>query len=408
MSTTDQRGDRTSGWLITLALVLTGLTMRAAVTSIGPVLTELRAGLHISSGLAGVITTLPVICFAGIGAIAPRLAHRFGVHRVVVLSLVAAAVGLVLRAIAGQFVTFALLSVLALAGGAIANVMMPSLVKQHFPDRIGSITATYTTALAVGLTASAGLTVPISHATGSWRFGIGGWAALSAVAVLPWLSTLRRDRAEPEPANRPLPLGAFRRSPTAWALTVMFAFQSMQAYVSFGWFADMFRHTGLTATTAGWLVAFLAALSIPVSVVIPSLAARGQRPLVVVMVAASLVAYLGLLIAPRAGAWLWMTLAGIGSGMFPLSLTMLGLRSRSVQTTSSLSAFVQTVGYLIAGCGPLLVGYLLDVTGQDWTWPIVLLLGALVLSLVGGWYASRDVKVEDELPDNLRTAEALS
>lgn len=392
---------RASGWLVVLALVLTGLTMRAAVTSVGPVLTELRAGLHISSGLAGVITTLPVLCFAGMGATAPWLAHHFGVHRVVVVSLAAATAGLLLRALSGSFWLFVALSVLALAGGAIANVMMPSLVKDHFPNRIGLITAAYTTALAVGMTAAAGLTVPIEHAAGSWRMAVGVWAALSAVAVLPWLPTLRRDHAEAEPAQRPLPLGIFRHSRTAWALTIMFAFQSMQAYISFGWFAELFRHKGLSATAAGLLVAFFAALSIPVSTVIPSIAARGQRRLVAVMVASSLIAYLGLLFAPVGGAWLWMTLAGIGSGMFPLSLTMLGLRSRSVRTTSSLSAFVQTAGYLIAGCGPLLVGYLLDATAQDWTWPILLLLAALTFSAVGGWYAACDVKVEDELGDHV-------
>jgi CP family cyanate transporter-like MFS transporter len=92
-----------------------------------------------------------------------------------------------------------------------------------------------------------------------------------------------------------------------------------------------------------------------------------------------------------------MALTGIGAGMFPLSLTMLGLRSRLITVTSALSAFAQTVGYLIAGTGPLLVGFLLDITGDDWTWPFVLLFSALLLSATGAWYASRDVRVDDEI-----------
>jgi CP family cyanate transporter-like MFS transporter len=389
--------DPRAGWLIVAALVLTGLTMRSAVTSVGPLLTELRQGLHISSGAAGVITTLPVLCFATIGSLAPRLAHRFGYHRVVVLALAASTVGLLTRALARSFWVFLLLSVLALAGGAIANILMPSLVKQHFPHQIGRMTAAYTTALAFGMTAAAGFSVPIADASGSWRYGLGVWAALSAVALLPWLATIRGDRPEPEHGGSRIALSRLARSRTAWALTVMFGFQSMQAYISFGWFAEFFRHQGLSATQAGWLVAFYAGLSIPVSMLVPSLAARGQRRLVVVMSGCCALAYLGMLLAPLGGAWLWMTLAGTGAGTFPLSLTMIGLRSREITMTSSLSGFVQAVGYLIAGGGPWLVGYLLDATDQNWTWPIVLLLFALAMSSAGGWLASRDVRVDDEL-----------
>jgi MFS transporter, CP family, cyanate transporter len=385
-------------WLVLVALVLTGFTMRSAVTSIGPVLTELQDGLRISDAQAGVITTLPVLCFAAIGSVAPRLAHRFGFHRVVVIALLAATAGVLSRAVAATFAVFVILSVLALAGGAIANVLMPSLVKRHFPEQIGRMTAAYTTAMAIGMTAASGLTVPLTEHANSWRFGIGFWSVLSAVAVLPWLPTLRGDRPDHERGGDPqVRLGTFVRSRTAWALTVMFAFQSMQAYICFGWLAEFFRHKGMSAEHAGWLIAFYAALSIPVSAVIPSLAVRAQRPLVVAMALSAAVAYLGLLAAPIFGAVLWMCLAGIGSGMFPLSLTMLGLRSRRIVVTSGLSAFVQTWGYVIAGFGPLLVGLILDATGGNWAWPFILLLTALALSAAGGWFAGRNVKVDDEL-----------
>lgn len=398
-----QVGETTPGstgprWLIGLALVLTGFTMRSAVTSIGPLLTEIQSGLHMSDVQAGVLTTLPVLCFAAIGSVAPRLAHKWGYHRVVVVALLAATAGILSRAFAGNFAAFVTLSLLALAGGAIANVLMPSLVKRHFPDQIGRMTAAYTTGLAIGMTSASGLSVPLSHVAGTWRFGLGFWSVLSAVAILPWLPTLRRDAPSREDADGSrVRLGWFLRSRTAWALTMMFAFQSMQAYISFGWFAEFFRHQGLSATHAGWLVAFYAALSIPVSAVIPSLAVRGQRPLVLVMASCAAVAYLGLFVAPVGGALLWMGLAGIGAGTFPLSLTMIGLRSSRISVTSALSAFVQTWGYVIAGAGPLLVGLMLGLTGGDWTWPLVMLFAALCLSTVGGWMASRETTVEAEL-----------
>ncbi len=386
-----------AGSLVVIAMVLTGLTMRTAVTSVGAVLDDLRAGLHVSSGLAGVITTLPVICFAAIGTAAPRIAHHIGEHLLLVASLLLMTLGLVLRAVAGTVWLFMLLSVLALCGGAISNVLMPTLVKRHFPTRIGAMTAAYTTAMAIGLTAAAGLSVPVGHlASGDpWRLGLGSWALLSAVAVLPWLPSLRGDRPD-EGAPRALSAARLVRSRTSWALALFFGAQSFQAYVAFGWFATFLRDHGASAGSAGLLVAFLAAVSIPISIVVPMLAMRGQRPIIAVLTLCYLLAYVGMLVAPIGGAWLWMLLAGIGSGMFPLALTMIGLRTRSADTTSALSAFTQGVGYLFAGSGPLLVGVLLGST-NSWAAPFVMLFAVLVMAIGAGWIAAEDRVVDDEL-----------
>jgi CP family cyanate transporter-like MFS transporter len=383
--------------LLFAALVLTGLSMRTAVTSIGAVLDDLQSGLHAGSDVAGVITTLPVICFAGLGAVTPRLSHRYGAHRLLVAAMLLMTLGLVLRALAGSIWVFLLLSVLALAGGAISNVLMPSLVKRHFPDRIGRMTAVYTTALAVGATAGAGLTVPIGHIGDGWRTGIGSWALLSAVAVLPWLPTLRHDSPDPE-APRGISANRLVHSRTAWILAVFFAFQSFQAYIAFGWFAKFEHAHGVSSSTAGWMVALVAAMTIPVSMVVPTVAPRRHRLVVTVLSGCYLVAYVGFALAPVGGAWVWMTLTGIASGLFPLALTMIGLRSRTAETTAALSAFVQTIGYIVAGSGPLLFGVLYGAT-NSWTLPRGLLFIALAIAFASGWLASRPNFVDDELAE---------
>jgi len=384
--------------LVVAAVALTGFTMRLAVTSVGAVLDDLQAGLPASSGASGVLTTLPVLVFAAFGFAAPRLAHRHGEHRLMVAALAVSTLGLAGRALSHGVVAFGLLSLLALVGGAIANVLMPTLVKRHFADRIGSMTAVYTTCLAIGSTAAAGLTVPIAHATGGWRGGLGSWAVVTALAMLPWLPTLRDDRPDPDAASRRLPVALLARTRLGWALALMFGFQSFQAYIAFGWFTDFFRHYSVSATTAGALTAFFAGLSIPISMVIPTVAGRRPKLAVLVLAATATAGYLGMLAAPVAGAWWWMLLAGIGSGMFPLSLTFIGLRSRQVASTAALSAFSQGVGYLVAGTGPLLVGLLLDVTGDDWTWPLLLLIVANLLAAGFGLYAAGDRLVDDQLP----------
>src|SRR4051812_449474 len=210
--------------------------MRTAVTSVGAVLDELQDDLHLSGGVAGLITTLPVICFAGLGALTPRLARALGGHRLLVVALVLSSIGMALRPIGHSVVWFTLGSVFALSAGAVSNVLMPSLVKEHFPDRIGAMTALYSTALAVGTTAAAGLTVPIGESTSAgWRGGLAVWAVWTLLAVLPWLPTMRHDHSAPEGPTGAVSMRQLLRSRTAWALTVFFAMQSAQAYISFGW-----------------------------------------------------------------------------------------------------------------------------------------------------------------------------
>jgi MFS transporter, CP family, cyanate transporter len=388
---------RNHSGLLVVALAVTGFSMRTAVTSVGAVLDDLQGSLHASGGVAGVITTLPVICFAGVGALTPRLTRSFGGHHLLVVGLVASTLGLALRPIGASSVWFIVASLVALSGGAVSNVLMPSLVKDHFPDRIGEMTALYTTALAVGTTAAAGLTVPIADATGgTWRTGIGSWAIFTAVAIVPWLPTLRRDRTTGDELNRTLPMSRLLRSRTAWALTIFFAMQSMQAYISFGWFARFLHDHGISSGTAGAMVAVLSAMGIPVSLVAPRVAPERLRMVVGFFGVCYLVAYVGLAVAPVGGAWVWMVLVGLGSGMFPVALTLIGLRSRGPATTAALSAFVQAIGYIVAGTGPLLFGVLFGATGS-WTLPLAVLFVALAITLVAGWPSTADRYVDDEL-----------
>ena len=184
--------------LVLVGLVLLSFNLRPAAVSVGPVLAEVRAGLDMSATTAGLLTSLPVLAFAGFGALAPALARRFGVHRVTLLALLSLVVGLFVRVPVSDAWPFLGLSLLALGGMAMANVLLPSLVKLHFPDRIGRVTAIYTGALSIGLTAALILTVPLSDAGGGWRFGLGAWAVLALLAALPWLQP---GRARPRPGG---------------------------------------------------------------------------------------------------------------------------------------------------------------------------------------------------------------
>jgi len=383
-------------WLLVAALALTGLSIRTAVTSVGAALDDIQDGLHASPAVAGLITTLPVVCFAGLGAVTPRLSRKLGSHRLMVLALLVSAVGMAVRPIGSSPAWFSAVSVLALSGGAVGNVLLPSLVKEHFPERIGPMTALYTTALAIGTASAAGLTVPISDASGSWRWGVASWAVLGVLAAVPWLPTIRRDHGLAGTTDPFVAVRALARSRTAWALTVFFAAQSMQAYIGFGWFARFLVDHGITHATAGAMLAALTAVGIPVSLVAPRVPPSRQRLLLMFFGLCSLAAYIGLAVAPVGGAWVWMVLTGIGYGMFPVSLLLIAMRTRTAAMTAALSAFVQVIGYVVAGCGPLLFGELFGATGS-WALPLTVLFVALAFSVAAAWPSTANRYVDDEL-----------
>jgi MFS transporter, CP family, cyanate transporter len=383
--------------LVLVGIVLLSLNLRPAAVSVGPVLAEIRDGFGMGGPTAGLLTSLPVIGFAVFGALAPAAAHHVGLHRTTLLALVAVVLGLTGRALTGSEALFLLLSLVALAGMAMANVLLPSLVKLHFPDRIGLVTAIYTTALSIGLTAALVLTVPISDAFGGWRWGLGTWALVAAVAVIPWLGIARQDRTL-ETAPRTISFRDVARTRLGLAMAAFFGLQSLQAYAIFGWFATLWRDNGYDATTAGILAGVLAGTAIPLSLWLPNVLARSDQPWKVLfaVIATYPVGYVGLMLAPHDLALLWAVIIGVGTVTFPLILTLIGLRARTPEGTAALSAFTQSTGYLIAVIGPFMIGVVHSATG-GWTVPLVLLLVLALPLFALAAYVSRPVMVEDQL-----------
>lgn len=383
--------------LVLVGIVALSFNLRPAAVSVGPVLAELRAGFDMSGPVAGLLTSLPVVAFAVFGALAPAAAGRVGLHRVTLLAILAAVAGLLGRAVTGSETLFLLLSLLALGGMAVANVLLPSLVKLHFPDRIGLVTAIYTTALSVGLTAALVLTVPISDALGGWRWGLGTWALLAVLAAVPWVALVAHDR-HLDTTPRTIGYRQVARTRLGQAMALFFGLQSLQAYAIFGWFAQLWRDSGYSATVAGVLAGILAAAAIPLSLVLPNVLARSSDPrrLLFAVIVAYPVGYVGLMVAPYSLALAWALVVGAATATFPLILTLIGLRARTPEGTAALSAFTQSTGYLLAALGPFLVGVVHDATG-GWTWPLVLLLALSLPLFPLAAYVSRPVLLEDQL-----------
>ncbi|MFJ6444368.1 CynX/NimT family MFS transporter [Streptomyces sp. NPDC091649] len=402
-------GEAPAPWLLRLiavGLVLAALNLRPAITSLGALLEEVREGLHMSGSVAGVLTSVPPLCFAVFGVMAPRLARRFGAGAVVCAGMAAIAAGLVIRPYIGSTAGFLAASALALMGIAVSNILMPVIVKRWFPDRVGSMTGLYSMALALGTALAAAVTVPVTGALGGdWQAGLIVWAVPAALAVLPWI-VLVRDRtpapghAAPAASDAPAgeaPALRITRSRTAWGLACFFGLQATAAYITMGWMPQIFRDAGVSAGTAGLLLAVTMAMGVPLAFVIPRVASRlrQQGPIVVALGLCGLIGYGGLYLAPAAGAWAWALLLGVSNCAFPLALTMIGMRARSGAGVVRLSAFAQSTGYLLSIPGPLLVGVLYQHSG-GWGLPIALMAGLMVPQMVAGVLAGRDRTIEDE------------
>lgn len=394
---TEERRSRAQRALVVLGIVVLAFNLRPAAVSVGPILGDISSGLQMSATETGALTSLPVLAFAVFGSIAPRLARMVGLHRLTLLALLCLVAGLAGRAMVSSVPVFLTLSLLALAGMASANVLLPSLVKLHFPDRVGLMTSIYSTALAIGLTSASVMTVPISESRDDWRSGLLAWSLTAGIAVLPWLALVAHDRRPEESAGH-IGLLEVARTRLGWLMALFFGLQSLQAYSIFGWFAELYRDAGFSARSAGLLLGVITGVSIPLSFVIPWLVARthNQTLLMCVVMGCYPVGYLGLILAPHAGAVAWAVLVGVGTTTFPLILTLIGLRARTPGGTAALSGFAQSAGYLIAGTGPFAIGLLRAVSG-GWTVPLLALLAITVPQLLLGLAVSRPAYVEDEL-----------
>jgi CP family cyanate transporter-like MFS transporter len=384
------------GGSLTIAIILVAANLRPAVTSVGTLLDQVRATLGASSAWASVLTTVPTLCFAGAGLVAPWVRRRVGMVAAIGAAMLVLAVGLALRVTSGPAVMLAGTFV-ACVGIAIGNVLIPVLVKESFPARVGLLTGIYTAALQGGTALASALTPTLEHVLSGWRGALGIWAGLAFLAMVSWLTAARlsprrqHDDEGHQDDKAPAPAAAsLLRKPLAWQVTALFGLQSFIAYVVMGWLPQVFISAGVDRQAAGLLLGVTTVVAVPASLTIPPLAARArqQSGWITGMAVCGIVGLLGLLLAPAALPVLWSILVGIGVSVFSMALTLFSLRARTAADTARLSTMAQAIGYLVASLGPLLFGLLHGLTGS-WALPLVMVLVVSGVEIVVGWLAGR-------------------
>ncbi|NJP93056.1 MFS transporter [Nonomuraea sp. FMUSA5-5] len=382
---TTSRG-RSGQALLVWGLLVVAANLRPSLTVVGPLLDRVQADLGLAPAVAGLLSTLPLLAFAAMSPVVPRLAARWGPERLLWWALVVLAFGIGVRWVPSAIGLFAG-TVLIGAGVAVGNVLLPSLIKRDFPTRVGLLTSAYATVMGAVAAVASGVAVPISQAAaGGWSTAFGCWIVLALVAVVLWLPQVRAPRPAAETIRRHrLPWG----SALAWAVTAFMGLQSLGFYVAVTWLPQVFQDSGVSAATAGWLLFLFQAVAVLTSLAAPAALRRAgdQRAAATLSSAVVLGGYLGLLVAPG-WAWLWSVVLGLGGGAcLVLALAFLSLRAQDATVAGTLSAMAQSVGYLVAAAGPVIFG-LLHTVSSGWHAPLVLMCvaaaGQVVFAMVAG------------------------
>jgi CP family cyanate transporter-like MFS transporter len=391
--------------LLVVAVAAAGLNLRTAITSLPPLFPDLQTQLHLSSATLSLLAATPVICFGVVSAFTAWLNRRYGEEMILLVALILLTAGLLLRGVAPGVMLF---PGTALAASAIAvlNVLLSSMAKRRWPERAGLLIGIYLTTLSAGAILSSLLSVPLYRSSGSMQLALGVWALPAALAALLWLPQLGYRTVGRAPAAADGTVALARadvkvyRYALTWQVTAFMGLQSLLYYAALSWLPTIFQDRGDSAVTSGNLLALMGVGNLTTSLLVPVLAHRrpSQRGLVVPSLIGTAAGLAGSLWAPLGSAPLWVLVLGVSQGScLGLAIFFMLARAPNADVAASLSAFAQSVGYLVASVGPLVVGLLHSATGS-WNLPVVLLLVLCAAELATGLLAGRPLQLPSVTP----------
>jgi CP family cyanate transporter-like MFS transporter len=359
----------TPQWLLLLALFLVGINLRPALATVAPLLETIRAETGISLAAAGVLSTLPVLCFGMFAPLAPRLALMMPPERVVFWCFIALLGGVAMRSMPGIAPLF---SGTIIIGAAISLIMtlLPGLIKRSFSTHAANVTGFYTTTLTIGAALASGVAIPLKDITGSWRMAQGVWAVPATLVVMAAIIARRRlarsGGATQQARGRKV--RGLLRNALAWQVALYSGLQSALAYCVFAWLPTMLVDRGVSPAIAGFLLSLSICSQLVTSLTGPWIATRGrdQRVAIFVLLGLTIFGFLGCLYGPPSTLWQAAVLLGLGQGgTFSIANALIVLRSPDASVAASLSGMVQCIGYTIAAVAPLGAG-LLHAASHDW------------------------------------------
>ncbi|PVD39873.1 MFS transporter [Serratia liquefaciens] len=380
--------------LLVAGIMLVAANLRAALTSVGPLLEQIQQQLMLSATSAGLLNSLPLILFAVLSPVTPGLAKRIGIERTLGVALLLLVIGIVLRSMPQTGMLW-LGSILIGAAIAFANVVLPTLVKRDFPSRAAAMIAAYAAVMSLVAATASGLAVPLAALNNlGWRFSLLCWSLPALLALIVWLPQLRRSpalTASHALQTQPVSARSPWRSALGWQVALFMGLQSITFYTIIGWFSAFAASHGTSPQQAGFELFIYQVVAIAANFVMVFILprARDQRAIALCSSLLIFIGVAGLLLLPGYSL-VWLIFAGLGAGSsLVLALSFFGLRSSHHHQATQLSGMAQSVGYLLAALGPTLFGLLHDLT-QGWRLPLMVLLCLTLLQMLFGMLAGRN------------------
>lgn len=392
------RNRQQGGLFLLISLLLIGSNLRAPLTSVGPLIPFIREHLDMSHTVAGSITTLPLIAFALISPFAPKLANRFGMERMIFISMLLLVAGIGIRSVTGVSTLFIGTALIGIAI-SFGNVLIPGFIKMSFPFRIGITTGLYAVFMNIFGALASGVSIPLANSSSfGWQGALAAWALLAILAAVLWfphIGTKKKVATFAEDGKRKKT--NMWKSVTAWQVTIFMGLQSLMFYTILTWLPEILQLSGYSLNEAGWMLSLMQFSLIPITFIMPIVAGKmkNQKLLSGLTGVFFLLGILGLLSGSSSLIILSVILIGIACGSgFSLSMMFFTLRTKDGYEASELSGMAQSFGYLLAACGPVIFGGMHDITG-GWSTPLLFLSAIAIVLFVAGVLAGRDVVIAD-------------
>lgn len=380
-------------WFVLMGIVFITLNLRGPITGVGPIIEIIKEQYQLSNSLAGFITTLPLLAFA----IFSPIVARFRYVTMMLYGLVFIALGELIRSYSGEIGLFVGTLIMGV-GIAIANVLLPSIIKSKFPKTFGKIMSIYSLALVISAAIGAGISVPLALSLHlGWKNTLAIWAIVAVVAIIFWLPHLkgrRRYQNQKTPTGVNIPIYKYA---TSWWITLFMGTQSLIFYSVIAWFPSILIEKGFDIHFASNMTLLYQVCSMPVALLAPMLIARVRNKHKHI-----LTSFLCLMYALAFGILLFcnslfamvlvtLFLAFPMGGMFGIALLFVSTKASIPQKVARLSGMAQSLGYLIAAIGPIFLGFVYDVA-KSWNVPLVIFI-TLTLLLIFFAYKANNSKV---------------
>lgn len=374
-----------------IAIIFFATTVRTPITGVGTIISYIQNDLGISYTLAGFLTTIPLLAFAIVSPFAPRIARKLSMEYTLFYSLILLAVGIILRSF-GNISLLIFGTILIGVAISFGNVLFPSFFKAKYPYRVGLLTGIYTVSMNISAAASLAFSQPIAELTDyGWQGALGCTVILVIITMIVWIPILRGNRVNTANANQDKKAIKIWKSSLAWAIAMAMGMQSLLFYCATAWIPEILVSQGFSLDKAGIMASVFQLSQMPMTFFIPILAEKlsSQRSIVYFFTICYFISFSGLLFQWTDLMLIWMILLGLAAGAsFGLVLMFFTLRTKTAYEASEISGFAQSFGYLVAAIGPVLFGFIQEVTGS-WTIPNLLFLIASFVLFVFSFISSK-------------------